>query len=152
MTASDQMIQKYGIPDGQYQSKFCILWNVKEDFAWFPADRIFLNKDFKEMLFISFKAVENAGIQAEIKKFDGCLVIRPVRGRNTWSAHAWGAAIDLNAQDDPMVIKPLGSITEQDRLGKWSKSFVEAMTSSGIHFGGNFVLRPDPMHFSMLNM
>jgi hypothetical protein len=152
MTASEDMISKYGMPDGHYQSEWCVLWEIQKDFPWFPTKRIFLNKDFKDMLFASFTAVQSGGLQSEIKKFDGCLVVRNVRGMNSYSAHAWGAAIDLNAQDDPMVIKPVGLITAQDRLGKWSQGFVDAMISGGIHYGGYFKNRPDPMHFAMLNM
>lgn len=152
MTAQQQMIAKYGLPDGVYQSKFCELWKVQEDFSWFPVTRIFINSDFKDMLVKSFIAVENAGLQHEIKVFSGCLVVRPIRGSANISMHSWGSAIDLNAQDDPMVIEPLADITPAMRLGKWSQGFVDAMTSSGISFGGNFIHRPDPMHFSMLDM
>ena len=152
MTASEQMIAKYGLPDGVYQAKFCTLWTIQQDFPWFPVSHIFLNNVFKSMLFQSLTAVQKAGLQKEIHQYNGCLVVRNVRGRNSYSAHAWGAAIDLNSQEDPMAIKPVGKITPQDRLGKWSQGFVDAMTSSGVFFGGNFKLRPDPMHFSMLDM
>ncbi len=152
MTAQQLMIEKYGQPDGAYQAKYCILWHIEQDFPWFPATNIFLNKDFKEMLFKSFTAVQAAGLQGYVKKYNGCLVIRPVRGLSSYSAHAWGCAIDLNASADPMVIKKLKDITPSDRLGTWPQAFVDAMTSSGIFFGGNFVNRPDPMHFSMLDM
>ena len=152
MIAQALMIQKYGQPNGAYQSKFCILWHIEQDFPWFPVTNIFLNKDFKEMLFKSFTAVQAAGLQGYIKFYNGCLVNRPVRGSNAISMHAWGAAIDLNAQADPMVIKPFDQITATDRLGTWPQSFVDAMVSSGVFFGGNFINRPDPMHFSMLDM
>lgn len=152
MTAQETMIGKYGQPDGAYQAKFCILWHIIQDFPWFPASAIFLNKDFKDMLFQSFTAVQAASLQGYIKVYSGCLVNRPIRGSNAISMHAWGAAIDLNASDDPMVIEPLAEITPAMRLGTWPQAFVNAMTSSGIFFGGNFINRPDPMHFSMLDM
>lgn len=152
MTAQEQMIAKYGMPDATYQSKFCVLWNVQVSFPWFPVKNIFLNVDFRTMLAKSFQAVQDAGLQSEIKVFSGCLVVRPVRGSSSISMHSWGAAIDMNAQDDPMVIEPLADITPAMRLGKWSQGFVDAITSSGIFFGGNFIHRPDPMHFSMLDM
>lgn len=151
MTASD-LIAKYGVPDGNYQAKNCILWTIQEDFPWFPVSHIFLNNVFKSMLFKSFTAVQASGLQHEIHKYNGCLVIRQVRGRNSQSAHSYGAAIDLNSIEDPMVIKDFKNITPADRLGKWSQGFVNAMTSSGVFFGGNFKARPDPMHFSMADM
>lgn len=152
MTAAEQMIAKYGLPDGIYQSKYCVLWPIQEDFSWFPVSHIFLNNLFKSMLFQSFTAVQAKGLQKEIHKYNGCLVIRNVRGRNTQSAHSYGAAVDMNSSEDPMVIKDFKNITAADRLGKWSQEFVNAMTSSGVFFGGNFKIRPDPMHFSMLDM
>jgi hypothetical protein len=152
MTAQETMISKYGQPDGAYQAKFCILWHIIQDFPWFPASAIFLNKDFKDMLFKSFTAVQAASLQGYIKVYNGCLVNRPVRGSNAISMHAWGAAIDLNASADPMVIKEFYKITAADRLGTWPQPFVTAMESGGVFFGGNFIHRPDPMHFSMLDM
>ena len=153
MTAQETMIAKYGLPDGKYQSKWCILWEVQQDFPWFPAERIFLNKDFKDILYKAFVTLRLNGLQSEIKTYNGCLVVRPIRGANSISMHAWGAAIDLNAQDDPMVINvPEDQITPAIRLGKWSQAFVDAMKSAGLYFGGDFIDRPDPMHYSMLDM
>ena len=147
-----ELIAKYGPPDGKYQANNCLLWNIQEDFPWFPVSHIFLNNIFKSMLFKSFTAVQAAGLQNEIHQYNGCLVIRKVRGRNSQSAHSYGAAIDLNSSDDPMVIKDFKNITPADRLGRWSQAFVNAMTSSGVFFGGNFKSRPDPMHYSMADM
>ena len=152
MTAQETMISKYGQPDGAYQAKFCILWHIIQDFPWFPASAIFLNKDFKDMLFKSFTAVQLAGLQGYIKHYNGCLVVRNVRGSNSISAHAWGAAIDLNASEEPMVIADGLALDDPKRLGKWPKSFVDAMASSGVFFGGFFHHRSDPMHFAMLDM
>lgn len=151
MTAA-QLIAKYGAPDGKYQAENCVLWPIQLDFAWFPASHVFLNNIFKSMLFQSFTAVQKAGVQKEIHSYGGCLVPRNVRGSNSISAHAYGAAMDMNTSEDPMVIKDFNNITPADRLGKWSSTFVNAMTSSGIFFGGNFKTRPDPMHFCMADM
>lgn len=147
-----ELIAKYGPPDGKYQANNCMLWSIQLDFPWFPVSHIFLNNVFKSMLFSSFTAVQKAGLQGEIKAYNGCLVVRQVRGRNSQSAHSYGCAVDLNASDDTMVIKNIKNIIPADRLGKWSHGFVDAMTSSGVFFGGNFKSRPDPMHFSMADM
>jgi D-alanyl-D-alanine carboxypeptidase len=147
MTAAE-LIAKYGSPDGNYQAKNCMLWAIQEDFPWFPVSHIFLNNIFKSMLFKSFSAVQDAGLQGEITTYNGCLVQRNVRGSNSISAHAYGCAIDLDSAIDGMVVNP----TTQQRLGKWTQGFINAMTSSGVFYGGNFVHRADPMHFSMADM
>lgn len=147
MTAA-QLIAQYGPPDASYQAKYCTIWQVKERFTWFPADKIFINIVFMNMLIKSFSAVEAANLQSEITTYNGCYVDRPVRGSNSISAHAYAAAIDLDSAIDGMVVNP----TTQQRLGKWTQPFIDAMTSSGIFFGGNFSHRADPMHFSMADM
>jgi hypothetical protein len=157
MTASE-LISQYGPPDRNYQAENCMIWNIVEDLPWFsnvinsatgkPVTSIFLNKVFKDMLLKSFTAVAAAGLQGEITTFNGCYVQRDVRGSNQVSAHAYAAAIDLDAAIDGMVVNP----TDDQRLGKWTKEFVDAMTSSGIFFGGYFEHRADPMHFSMADL
>lgn len=153
MTAAQIIIAKYGAPDGKYQAENCVLWPIQEDgFPWFPVSHIFLNNLFKSMLFKSFTAVQAAGLQHEIISYNGCLVQRNVRGSNSVSAHAYGAAIDLSASIDGMFIADGLPLNDPKRLGKWSKTFVDAMTSSGVFFGGFFKHRSDPMHFSMVDM
>lgn len=153
MTAQQSMIAKYGQPDATYQSAWCTLWEVRKEFPWFLVNKIFLNKDFKEMLFNGFKAVDSRGLQSEIKSFDGCLSQRPVRGFNSLSMHAWGAAMDLNHITGHMIEGlPVEKITIEMRRGPWSQEFIDAMKSAGIFFGGDFIHRPDPMHWSMLDM
>jgi hypothetical protein len=56
------------------------------------------------------------------------------------SVHSWGAALDLNAEENP-----LGS------NGKWSDDFISVMHQNGIYCGQLWDGRKDPMHFSMVN-
>ena len=151
MTASE-LIAKYGPPNRAYLDANCIIWHIQEDFPWFPAKIIYINKVFKDMLFISFTAVQAAGLQGEIKSYNGCYVDRNVRGSNSVSAHAYAAAIDLSALIEGMFIADGLPLDDPKRLGKWSKDFVDAMTSSGVFFGGYFKHRSDPMHFSMADL
>jgi hypothetical protein len=147
MTAA-QLEAQYGQPDAAYLAANCILWHVQQDFPWFPAEVIYINKAFKDMLFASFTAVQAAGLQGEVTDYDGCYNDRDVRGSVAISAHAYAAAIDINSSKNGMVVNP----TPAQRLGSWSQGFIEAMTSSGVFFGGNFLHRADPMHFSMADM
>ena len=143
MTAA-QLEAQYGPPNAAYLSANCIMWEVQEDYPWFPAKVIYINKVFKDMLFNSLAAVQAAGLQGEIHSFDGCYNDRDVRGASSLSAHSYAYAVDLNASTNGMVVNP----TPAQRLGTWTQGFIDAMTSSGIFFGGNFETRADPMHYS----
>lgn len=141
MSAQQDIIKKYGQPGAAYQSKFCTLWQVQQDFPWFPAKRIFINKDFKEKLAIALKSIEQAGLQEEIITFDGCYMERKVRGSSKISLHSWGMACDFNSN--------------QERLGqketKWTPKFIELMKAAGLFWGGDYQTRKDNMHFSLYN-
>ncbi len=153
MTAQQTMVEKYGEPSSAYDARWCIMWQVQQDFPWFLEKEIFINKDFKVILFNGFKAVEVKGLQTEIKSYDGVDCRRPIRGANVWSMHAWNAAIDLNRVTGHMIEGvPVEKITQQMRMGPWTQDFINCMTSAGAFFGGNFIHRPDPMHFSLMDM
>lgn len=141
MTAQEEILAKYGQPGSAYQSKFCELWNIQTDLPWFPAKRIFINKDFKVKLMTALVAIEFAGLQNEIQTFDGCYVERKVRGSNKISLHSWALSIDLNAH--------------KEKLGQtfthWSDKFLQIMRDSGIYPGWDFKGRKDPMHFGAFN-
>lgn len=147
MTAQQQLIDKYGPPDHNYVQKYCISWPVTQDFPWFPVAHFLVNSDFKKVLFNAFTALEQARLHTEIKTFDGCYNDRSVRGSTSISLHAWAAAIDLNAACDGMVVNP----TQEQRLGTWTPQFIDTMKAAGLHFGGDFSKRADPMHWAYLN-
>lgn len=117
------------------------LWQIRQEFPWFPQEKIYLHKDFQPMLTAAFKALVANGCYREIKTFDGCFNIRHVRGGySVLSVHSWGTAIDLNARDNPMATS-----------GKWSKMFIDTMTRHGLYAGQSWSGRKDPMHFAMVN-
>lgn len=141
MTAQQEIIAKYGQPGPAYQAKYCEIWKIDQDFPWFPAKKIFINKDFKERLMIALKNIDEAGLSHEIKTFDGCYSDRKVRGASSISLHSWAMAWDLNGH-----IEGLGQTTTH-----WSAEFLALMAAAGIHWGGNFQRRKDPMHFGLYN-
>lgn len=141
MGTLQNIINKYGEPGAAYQAKFCEVWNIANDFAWFPAKKIFINSDFKKKLVPAFANLEKTGCNKEIKTFDGCYNDRSVRGRNSTSLHAWAMAIDLNAS-----LEKLG----QTNTG-WSGQFVAIIKAAGIYWGGDWIIRKDPMHFALFN-
>jgi hypothetical protein len=150
MSEQHQLLAKYGYPSGGYVHKYCITWDVQQDFDWFPVTHFLVNADFKDILFKAFTALESAGLHPEIKTFDGCYNDRSVRGGAAISLHAWACAIDMNATDNPMIPNA-ENLTPEQRLGKWSKAFVDTMIAAGIFFGGNFHHRADSMHFALLD-
>jgi hypothetical protein len=76
-------------------------------------------------------------VQQYIKTYDGCYVVRDVRGSDTTlSLHSWGLAIDLNAADNP-----LGGTSHQP------EELIETFKAHGFWWGGDFHTRKDPMHF-----
>lgn len=140
--AQQALYELYGDPrSAGWEARWMQLWQIQQDFPWFPQEKIYLHKDFRPLLFPAFTALAANGCHREIKAFDGCFNIRHVRGGySVLSIHSWGAAIDLNARDNPMAT-----------AGKWSKAFINIMTQHSVYCGQTWSGRKDPMHFAMVN-
>ncbi len=69
----------------------------------------------------------------------GSYVHRAVRGGSELSAHAWGAAVDVDPSNNPMG-RPL-----RNKLPLW---YVACWEAHGFRWGGSWS-RPDPMHFEL---
>ncbi len=140
--AQEALYIRYGDPRiPGWESRWMEVWLIAEHFPWFPQSKIYIHKDFKAALIPALSALEAAGVHREIKSFDGCFNIRHVRGGySVLSIHSWGAALDLNARDNPIAT-----------TGKWSAAFIEMMTKHGIHCGQLWSGRKDPMHFALVN-
>lgn len=120
--------------------KWLETWTIPEQIKLFYQNkRIYkfsANKDIHKPLDAAFANIIWAGVQSELKTFDGCFNVRYIRGNTAIpSMHSWGLAIDLNAS-----LNPLGG------KSSWSPTFVKCWTDVGWAWGGNFV-RKDPMHF-----
>jgi len=140
--AQQILFDQYGDPCAKGWGALWLLnWKVQKHFAWFPATTICIHKNFQPGLFNAFKHLENLNLHLEIKTFDEAYCIRFISGSSSvLSAHSWGAAIDLNADKNP-----LGS------SGTWSEEFISVMLQNGIFCGQSWVGRKDPMHFAMVN-
>ncbi len=135
----NEILALYGDPGQSYEQRYCVSVNIKAQFNWFPyASEVLINKDFWGELARAFSDLETAGLQGEIKTYDGCLVIRNTRGSNLISLHAWGMAMDLNASTEQLGQKTTG----------FSDQFIEIMRRY-VYWGGDFISRKDPMHFSL---
>jgi hypothetical protein len=84
-----------------------------------------------------FEEIARLGLAGAIHSYQGIYAFRPIRGINArLSLHAFGAAIDLNAETNPLG---------QD--GDMSLAVVEVFRHFGFRWGGDFAGRKDPMHF-----
>lgn len=99
--------------------------------------RIRCNKDMVAPLKQAIQNMKDRGLVHELKSFDGCFNIRNVRGSSNVSCHAYGLAIDLNCDTNPLGGK-----------SSLSAEFVKAWKDAGFSWGGDFQSRKDPMHFS----
>lgn len=140
--AQQLLYMRYGDPrSAGWEQQWMELWQVNRSFPWFPKEKIYIHKDFRPLLHAAFKALEASGCHREIRSFDGCFNIRHVRGGySVLSIHSWGAAIDLNARDNPIAT-----------TGKWSDAFIRTMNRQQIYCGQQWHGRKDPMHFAMVN-
>jgi D-alanyl-D-alanine carboxypeptidase len=85
----------------------------------------------------ALRDVEAAGLGDEIHTYSGCYAARTVARSATAppSEHAYGAAIDINAPENPYGAKPT-----------MDPAIVRIFEGWGFLWGGNF-LTPDGMHF-----
>jgi hypothetical protein len=136
------LFTRYGDPrDPGWENKWLTTWHIREAFPWFPADTITLHKHFKPLLEKALSILDANGLYKEIKTFDGAFEVRGMGAHNiVLSTHSWGAAIDLNGNQNP-----IGS------NGVWSEPFIAAMQQANIFCGQNWTGRKDPKHFAMVN-
>lgn len=85
--------------------------------------------------------IRSEGMSDLVKTYSGCYAPRTTLGvpGASISHHAWGAAIDINAPDQPFGEEPT---PKQARLA-------EIMERWGFVWGGRFIV-PDPHHFEWL--
>jgi hypothetical protein len=136
------LFTRYGDPrETGWDNKWLNNWHVKAMFEWFPVSDMLIHKHFRPLLEKAFRLLEMKDLHREIKTFDGCFGIRGMGNNETvLSVHSWGAAIDLNAMDNP-----IGS------QGLWGNAFIDAMEQCDVFCGQNWTGRKDPKHFAMVN-
>ena len=80
-------------------------------------------------------------LMVHVKNFSGAYNYRPVRGSSRLSCHAFGVAIDFDAE-----ALPLGHPVPAAAM---PAEVVEAFKAQGFFWGGNYTGRQDPMHFQL---
>lgn len=140
--------EKYGqIVDGKWanEGKFCSLLEIPDEIGknWInsatglPVTHIYCNNDMHAPLLGALQNVLYRNLLDVLHSFDGCFLVRNVRGslcKPSW--HAYALAIDLNAADNQM-----------GTAGDLPIEFVKCFTDVGFQWGGAFHSRTDPMHF-----
>jgi len=102
------MVEFYG-PVGENQTQIVLPYSLR--LAWDTkavVKKITCNKKVAESLYTIFEKTLKTYGEKEIRKlrldvFGGCLNVRKMRGSNTqWSTHSWGAAIDLDPDNNQL--------------------------------------------------
>lgn len=92
-----------------------------------------------DVLAAVFDDIHAAGKSGHIKSFNGCYNFRKKRGGSSWSTHAWGIAVDVNASANPMTSRKRGPVISGDQ-----KHLAPFFERRGFYWGANF---GDAMHF-----
>ena len=149
---SARALKVYGEPGiAATQGKYMEVWEVPDDienaFAHvrfsatgtlgFPK-KIFINKDFRPELEKALRNVMTRGLAREMKTWDGCYQLRAkVANAGSYSMHAWGLAVDINAGENGY-----------NRPVKLSNAFLKCFTDCHI-ISGAFWKVKDGMHFEL---
>src|SRR5687767_14462076 len=137
--------KKFGHPAKKKFINSLVIWDVplEIEIAFIPK-RIYCHPAFIDPLGRAFKNLVVRGYAGELKTWDGCWNLRPIRGYEKMykrvmhagreqeairylSIHSWASAVDLNAGENPLGGKP-----------KLSNGFVKCFTDASLEWGGNW--------------
>ena len=79
--------------------------------------------------------------RARMHLYGGCYNFRLIKNSNRLSCHAWGAAIDVDPQKNPLGVK------YDESKGMMPRAVINIFEAEGWKWGGRFTKRPDCMHF-----
>lgn len=116
-------------------------------FPSLPFSKVYINKELEAPLINTLTVLELRGLLDEIKKYDGCFMVRFIRGyekQKIGSIHAWAMAIDFNASDNPLGISREQCIKKG--LTPFTEAFIDVWRETGWVCGFDFG-RKDGMHF-----
>ncbi len=82
-----------------------------------------------------YSSIVKSGLAKELQTFDGCFIIRYVRGVKKLSTHSWAISVDHNASTNRLGATP-----------KIHAGIIQCFENNGFQWGGRFKRR-DGMHF-----
>lgn len=139
--------QFYGHSDGSSAWESANLVTFEAPYAFFMESqlvrRVRCHKKVKDSLYRILSAIQQLYKTPEaihavgLDQYDGCYNFRPVRGATNLSMHAYGAAIDFDAEHNP-----LGATH-----GRMPTEVVAIFKREGWRWGGDYSGRKDWMHF-----
>lgn len=137
MITSKDCLAKYGVPEME-SNMTLVLLPERLRFNKVLPQRIYCNKDMRYPLIMALQLIQDRNLGPLIESWNGCFNIRMKRGNlQSYSLHAWGIAIDINAEKNGYGCKPLMDC----RL-------VRCFTDAGFEWGGFWKI-PDGMHFQL---
>lgn len=138
MITSKQSMDKFGDPKLN-EAKHMVMWDVPTELEiGVIPKRIYCNKLLVAPLEKAFRNLIERGFINELKTWDGCFNIRPMKGKRTLpSLHSWGLAIDVNA-----------AWNGYNKPTSLSEGFVKCFTEVGFDWGGDWATK-DGMHFQL---
>jgi len=104
---------------------------------WMPKGRLYVNKKIKPILEAAINACLALNDGYKIRTI-GCFAPRPKRVNGELSVHSWGAAVDINADTNPLS---LDGVLRTDIPDTWIAEFEKR----GFVWGGRWK-KPDAMH------
>lgn len=145
MTTTERLVKAYGNPHDTvaFTKRNLVTWPlpaamaaVWPKFAGHVITRITINKALIGPLTAVFAELIETGLVKELKTYDGAYNYRPQRGSNALSMHAYGLALDFNAQTNGLG-KPV----------TFSQKFLDVWRRHGWTCGADFPMpRTDGMH------
>lgn len=131
------MCNFYG-PVGENITKLEVPYKLK--LAWSPTvtlNKISCHEKIAKSLYTIFENTlktygEKEIIRLKLDMFGGCVNVRKMRGGSAWSIHSWGAAIDLDPDNNQLKwASPKASFSKKDYNDFWKIVQAEGWTSLG---------------------
>lgn len=92
----------------------------------------------------AFRLLCERGLAGELKTYDGCFCVRPMKSGSRPSVHSWALALDFNA-----LTNPFQSDGSEDLITDFSDDFVRCFAEAGFEWGGLWTSCHDAMHFQL---
>lgn len=96
---------------------------------------------------MALRLVCKRGLAGELKTYDGCFNIRPMKSGSSFSVHSWGLALDLNQATNQFQNED--SRTWPDLVTDFSDDFIRCFLEAGFEWGGLWASVHDAMHFQL---
>jgi len=131
------MVDFYG-PVGENVTQLEVPYKLK--LAWAPSTtltKISCNQKCAKSLYTIFENTLKTYGEKDISKlkldlFGGCVNVRKMRGGSAWSIHSWGAAVDLDPDNNQLKwAKPKATFSKAEYSDFWKIVEAEGWTSLG---------------------